>query len=194
MQKILLRQDNADERLTELGHSIGLASAHRLSLLNQKRQEIDETVQFIKNQSCSPEEVNDVLESKGSSIIDQKMKLEKIILRPQMSVFDLSPKYETLNKQINEVLEQAEILIKYQSYIEKERLTAEKIEKLEFFLLKLLSDKFSFSFNRPIIPILSLVVFIILQNPSLLISYMQGPVLQTTHGRPAWAPRYKSGR
>ena len=133
--RILLRQDNADERLTELGHSIGLASEHRLSLLNQKRQEIDETVQFIKNQSCSPEEVNDVLESKGSSIIDQKMKLEKIVLRPQMSVFDLSPNYETLNKQTIDVLEQAEILIKYQSYIEKERLTAEKIEKLEHYKL-----------------------------------------------------------
>ena len=63
------------------------------------------------------------------------MKLEKIVLRPQMSVFDLSPKYETLNKQTIDVLEQAEILIKYQSYIEKERLTAEKIEKLEHYKL-----------------------------------------------------------
>ena len=133
--RILLRQDNADERLTELGYSIGLASAHRLEMLQEKRKRISSTIQFIKNQSCGPEEMNKLLEEKGSTPIDQKVKLEKIILRPQLSINDVQGMFDELKGQDNDVLEQAEILIKYQSYIEKERFTAEKIEKLEHYKL-----------------------------------------------------------
>ena len=133
--RILLRQDNADERLTELGYSIGLASKHRLEMLQEKRKQITSTVQFIKNQSCGPEEMNKLLEEKGSTSIDQKVKLEKIILRPQISINDVQSLFDELNEQVSDVLEQAEILIKYQSYIDKERLTAEKIEKLEHYKL-----------------------------------------------------------
>ena len=133
--RILLRQDNADERLTELGYSIGLASAHRLEMLQEKRKRISSTIQFIKNQSCGPEEMNKLLEEKGSTPIDQKVKLEKIILRPQLSINDVQGMFDELKGQDGDVLEQAEILIKYQSYIEKERFTAEKIEKLEHYKL-----------------------------------------------------------
>ena len=133
--RILLRQDNADERLTELGYSIGLASAHRLEMLQEKRKRISSTIQFIKNQSCGPEEMNKLLEEKGSTPIDQKVKLEKIILRPQLSINDVQGMFYELKGQDGDVLEQAEILIKYQSYIEKERFTAEKIEKLEHYKL-----------------------------------------------------------
>ena len=133
--RILLRQDNADERLTELGYSIGLAGAHRLEMLQEKRKRISSTIQFIKNQSCGPEEMNKLLEEKGSTPIDQKVKLEKIILRPQLSINDVQGMFDELKGQDGDVLEQAEILIKYQSYIEKERFTAEKTEKLEHYKL-----------------------------------------------------------
>lgn len=133
--RILLRQDNADDRLTEKGYQIGLAEPERLEALNNKRNKIAGTLNFIRTKSCEPSLVNPVLEAKDSNPIDQKMKLDKLILRPQIGIDDLKHLYEELNTCEQEILDEAEILIKYESYIEKEKQTADKLSKLEHFKL-----------------------------------------------------------
>lgn len=136
--RILLRQDNADNRLTQLGYNVGLASEERLKDLETKNDKVKSLIHYIKNHSCEPNEINPLLESKHTSKIDQKVKLDKIVLRPQIEINNFNSIYERILNEENEIKEEAEILIKYESYIEKEKQMVEKVLKLEH--LKLSSD------------------------------------------------------
>ncbi len=136
--RILLRQDNADERLTEKSHSLGLASDLRLSRLNRKKLEVSQLLTKFKAESISPDEVNIMLESRESSKIKQKIKIYDLILRPEISIDDIKTVrpdiiiLEDLNDmQLDEICEQTEIQIKYSGYIQKEQELAEKMIRLE---------------------------------------------------------------
>ena len=129
--RILLRQDNADERLTPLGHKIGLAHNDRLNNLNDKYSKVNDLISFIRNKSCHPTEVNPLLESKHTNPIDQKVKLDKLVLRPQIELQDFNEIYERIQEAEEIIKEEAEILIKYESYIEKEKQMVDKVLKLE---------------------------------------------------------------
>jgi tRNA uridine 5-carboxymethylaminomethyl modification enzyme len=133
--RILLRQDNADERLTPIGHSIGLADDERLDALSQKRKNVNDILSYIKNTSCEPNTINPLLELRGSNTIDQKTKIEKLLLRPQIKLNDFKTSNPSLENYSNDVIEEAEILTKYESYIVKEKQLADKIDKLENFKL-----------------------------------------------------------
>jgi len=136
--RILLRQDNADERLTHLGNKIGLAKEERIITLEEKANKVKDLIHYIKNHSCEPNDVNELLTNKGTNLIDQKVKLEKLVLRPQIELQDFNPIYERILSEEYEIKEEAQILIKYESYIEKEKQLVEKVLKLEH--LKLRSD------------------------------------------------------
>ena len=132
--RILLRQDNADSRLTQIGCNIGLANMERLNLLNQKEKNIEELTSFIEEESIRPEMVNDLLEELNTPGIDQKYKFAKILSRPQLHLnhFEKLPGLtDRLSLYSEEEKEQAEILIKYNGYIEKERELVVKMKKLE---------------------------------------------------------------
>lgn len=137
--RILLRQDNADLRLTEKSFKLGLASAERLNLLNEKIRIIDEIIDFTKKFSVKQRFVNQLLVEKGTSELKQSVKLFDIILRPQISIFDLieyiTP-FKTFLERVPEerrleIIEGAEIIIKYEGYINREKLLAEKLDKFE---------------------------------------------------------------
>ena len=136
--RILLRQDNADERLTHLGNAIGLAQDTRIHALEEKANKVRGLIQYIRNHSCEPREVNGLLMTKGTNTIEQKVKLDKLVLRPQIELEDFDPIYERISNEEYEIKEEAQILIKYESYIEKEKQLVEKVLKLEH--LKLSSD------------------------------------------------------
>lgn len=136
--RILLRQDNADERLTHLGNAIGLAKDTRIHTLEEKTNKVRGLVHYIRNHSCEPNEVNGLLMTKGTNTIEQKVKLDKLVLRPQIELEDFDPIYERISNEEYEIKEEAQILIKYESYIEKEKQLVEKVLKLEH--LKLSSD------------------------------------------------------
>lgn len=133
--RILLRQDNADLRLTEIGHSIGLADNDRLERVNIKRQAIKEIREFFAGHSVEPSEINAVLEEAGTSILAQRAKLDKLITRPQVDINTLRKGSASLNEFLNgyerEFIECAEIEMKYESYIEKEVDLVNKMNKLE---------------------------------------------------------------
>lgn len=133
--RILLRQDNADERLTELGYKINLANKERMVELDNKRSQIKNNLNFIKNKSIEPDVINTLLNDKETAEITQKVKLDKLILRPQVSIQDFIPYVEELKEIDTEILEQIEILIKYEGYLEKEYQMAEKLKKLENYKL-----------------------------------------------------------
>lgn len=133
--RILLRQDNADIRLTEKGYKLGLADEDRLTALNSKKSEIKEVKEFFRTYSVNPEEINTYLISKGSAEISQKMKLDKILARPNIDIQELIEvvkqlKDLTQNIDIQTVIS-AEIELKYQSYIDKEVELANKMQKIE---------------------------------------------------------------
>ncbi len=134
--RTLLRQDNADFRLTPKSHVIGLASDKRMKRMEEKRKKADDFVQFFKETSISPNEVNPVLEQKNSSPIKQSGKLFKLFARPQIVLDDIKhldkiSKYIQENNLDKEVLEQTEIQVKYSGYIEKEKNNADKLSRLE---------------------------------------------------------------
>jgi len=136
--RILLRQDNADERLTELSAGIGLAGEDRVSLLKAKRKMIESFLDLLKSISVSPDEINTFLDTAGTSPLKQKMKLYDVAKRPQVGLKDLVSLIPVLEKlqsecgnRVEEVLESVEISIKYEGYINRERLMADKIKRLE---------------------------------------------------------------
>jgi tRNA uridine 5-carboxymethylaminomethyl modification enzyme len=134
--RTLLRQDNADYRLTPKSFEIGLASEKRLRRMEHKFNESEKMVNFFKETSISPEEANPILEAKESSPMVQADKMFKVFSRPQIELDDFM-KFEKVNDYISkndldkEIIEQAEIQVKYSGYIEKERNNAEKLIRLE---------------------------------------------------------------
>ena len=134
--RTLLRQDNADERLTPLSHKAGLASQERLKLMEEKREASEKLVKFFEDTSILPDEVNNILVERGSSPMKQSDKMFKVFSRPQIYLDDIK-KFKKVAAYIEDnaiekdVLEQAEIKVKYAGYIEKEKANADKLNRLE---------------------------------------------------------------
>ncbi|WP_405221647.1 tRNA uridine-5-carboxymethylaminomethyl(34) synthesis enzyme MnmG [Dokdonia sp. Asnod1-B02] len=134
--RTLLRQDNADERLTPMSNAVGLASEERLITMEKKQAESNDLVKFFEDTSILPEEVNDILEERGSSPMRQSDKMFKVFSRPQITLDDMKG-FEKVAAYIEEkdldrdVLEQAEIKVKYAGYIAKEKANADKLQRLE---------------------------------------------------------------
>ena len=134
--RTLLRQDNADLRLTPLSYGLGLASKDRLKNVEKKKAGTDSFVSFFKKTSIQPEEINPILKDKNSSEIKQSVKLYKIFSRPNLTLSDMLKlssvkEYQSSNELDKGVCEQTEVQIKYSGYIEKEKLNAEKLNHLE---------------------------------------------------------------
>ncbi len=135
--RTLLRQDNADLRLTPKGYDLGIASLARLQRMERKHNQSKDFVTFFRRQSVKPEEANPVLESKSSSPIKQSDKMFKIFSRPNITIDDVR-KFQAVEDYIREhdlneeIIEQTEIQIKYSGYIEKEKNNADKLTRLEY--------------------------------------------------------------
>ena len=128
-------QDNADLRLTELGYSIGLADEDRYKRVGEKKNALASIRQFFKEHGVAPEDVNRLLEEANTAGINQKMKLEKLLARPQINIKMLAKGLHSvgnfLSKFEDEFIESAEIEMKYEAYIEKEVELVQKMNKLE---------------------------------------------------------------
>ncbi len=132
--RILLRQDNADLRLTELGYSIGLADSDRYERVKEKKQALKEIRAFFTETGVEPNEVNAALEEASTAPLNQKIKLDKVLMRPQISMEILRKVKavdEFLSKYDKDFIESAEIVMKYDAYIEKEMELVQKMGKLE---------------------------------------------------------------
>jgi len=135
--RTLLRQDNADFRLTPMGYALGLASEERLKAMENKKQQSDDLVRFFETTSVSPEVINPLLEEVDSAPVKQSGKLFKVFSRPDVTMDHMLrvPEVQAFIHELNpdkEVLEQAEIQVKYQGYIEKEKNNADKLHRLEY--------------------------------------------------------------
>lgn len=148
--RILLRQDDADMRLTPLGRAVGLVGDDRYEALLLKKEARDSIIEWMENFSVKPARINDFLESLGEQPLQQGLKLSKLLLRPSLSLKILSagiPAFADFldgipNEIRDEAAEAAEILVKYQGYIEREKLIADKIHRLENVKL---SDSFDYN-------------------------------------------------
>ena len=134
--RTLLRQDNADLRLTPISFAIGLASKERMNQVLEKEANTETLLNFVKNLSVKKEEVNPILESKNSALVKQSMKLFKIATRPQLKfedflVIDKLRNFIADNNIGKDAIEQVEIYLKYSGYIEKEKNNADKLNRLE---------------------------------------------------------------
>lgn len=136
--RILLRQDNADARLTELGHRMGVATNERLQHYLKKKEEVERIIHFAEEYSVKMKDVNSLLEQLGTAPLTRGCKLMELLGRPQLTIENLSPALprlreiiETIQDRRSEIIEEAEIQIKYQGYIMREVEQAEKMHRLE---------------------------------------------------------------
>ncbi|MBN2637587.1 MAG: tRNA uridine-5-carboxymethylaminomethyl(34) synthesis enzyme MnmG [Bacteroidales bacterium] len=145
--RILLRQDNADFRLTAKAYKLGLASEVRYKMMLEKKEKVEQLVRYLDNYSADPEVLNTKLEELETAPLKQKVKMSALLLRPQVGLMDLLTADTALSSFVSdsdmdrEVLESVEIQIKYQGYIQKERESALKLEKFEDIKL---SDEFDY--------------------------------------------------
>ena len=134
--RTLLRQDNADLRLTPLGYKIGLASKERLDRVEEKQQKTSLLIKFLQETSVTQEEINPILEAKNLALINQSVKFYKVAARPQLAFSDFKnieklTSFLSIHEIDKEVIEQAVIHLKYSGYIEKEKNNADKLNRLE---------------------------------------------------------------
>jgi len=141
--RLILRQDDADMRLTEKGYALGLATKNRLDQLETKKEAQAKLTNFIQNTSIKPNEINDFLVSRDSSELKHGCKLSDLVLRPQLGILDLAKAVPALQAEIDsiasrteETIEATEVLLKYEGYIVREKLIAEKLQRLENVLIK----------------------------------------------------------
>lgn len=141
--RILLRQDDADIRLTEKGHEIGLAKRERIDLLEEKKEEIKRIVDFTTSYSLKPEYINTALAELGTSPLKQGVKLKDLITRPQITIDSIAEyipafkaELDKIPNRIEEIKEACEIIIKYDGYIKREQVIADKISRLENIRIK----------------------------------------------------------
>ncbi len=146
--RILLRQDNADERLTEKSYNIGLAKQSRVQLLHDKQEKVKEIIDYCNNFSIKPDRINPFLESINSSPLKHGVKLSQLLTRPHIdlslmatAVSSLREKLNTITERKEEIIESADIKIKYEGYIKRERIMADKITRLEEIKIK---DRFNY--------------------------------------------------
>lgn len=147
--RILLRQDNADVRLTELSYKLGLASRERYDLMQTKKQEVASLLEFIEKESIAPSVADPYLESIGSAPLRQQRKLKELLLRPEVSIEAVAEIFPSLQEFLfkltssrEELLEETNILMNYSGYIERERVQADKLARLERIKIP---DEFSYS-------------------------------------------------
>ncbi|MGL5786861.1 MAG: tRNA uridine-5-carboxymethylaminomethyl(34) synthesis enzyme MnmG [Bacteroidales bacterium] len=141
--RILLRQDDADMRLTEKGFNLGLSTRERYDLLLDKKAHVERIVEFCKLYSIRAQYINEGLEALGTSPLKQGVKLFDLVLRPQLNLTNLAPLIPALQKELDkipnrkeEIMEAAEILMKYSGYIDREKMIADKINRLENIKIK----------------------------------------------------------
>ncbi|MAD97649.1 MAG: tRNA uridine-5-carboxymethylaminomethyl(34) synthesis enzyme MnmG [Flavobacteriaceae bacterium] len=143
--RTLLRQDNADIRLTKKGFELGIASQERMDRVNEKIRKTDLFIEFLKNTSIKPEVINPILEKKNLALINQSIKIYKVAARPQLDLedffsVDYIKAFVEENDIDHEVLEQVEIHLKYSGYIEKEKQNADKLNRLEHVVIPVSFD------------------------------------------------------
>jgi tRNA uridine 5-carboxymethylaminomethyl modification enzyme len=149
--RILLRQDNADIRLSKKSYDLGLLEKNKLDQVEKKIELSDKLMRFTKRLSVSPEEINEVLDVKSGSKIKQKIKAPKIISRPNIGMNDVIERSKSLKKFIEEhlidekAIEQVEIDIKYRGYIDREKENADKLKRLEYVKIPANINYFKFS-------------------------------------------------
>ena len=149
--RILLRQDNADIRLSKKSHDLGLLEENKLKQVEEKIKMSNKLMRFTKKLSVSPDEINEVLSLKSGSKIKQKVKAPSIISRPNIGINDVIRNNKSIKKFINEglisdgAIEQVEIDIKYSGYINREKENADKLKRLEYVKIPIDIDYFKFS-------------------------------------------------